>query len=228
MDIFRRESKPVLQRSVPPSFFFYLFPRFFCDPNLIPPLYLLPHSQVSAFPLALHLCFTPFMPHFICFCLISSSTDTVALIATPPRRGLALMDKGYEYHWGKKSARLVLSLSVGAVQNLFHRTLLRDDKQKYEWRRESWESRECKGRRDEASVIVCVCVCMCMYVCMHAGQEWRRGEGGTEIERKKGGRVYAWSEGRRHFFSVFLFTLLEKKNPFLKEMIPLLSQKPPC
>lgn len=213
MDIFRRESKSVLQRSVPPSFFFffYLFPRFFCDSNLIPPLYLLPHSQVSAFPLALHLCFTPFMPHFICCCLISSSADAVALIATPPRRGLALMDKGYEYHWGKKCTISTFPFCWGCAKPVPPYTAQRRQTKVWvvqgELRKPRMQRKE--GRGISYRVCMCVYVYACVYAC-RAGMKERRGRDRDWEKERWEGVCMEW--GEETFFLCFPVHVIEK-NP---------------
>lgn len=168
----------MIQRS---ALFFLPFPaflsRFQLDSSSLSPL---PHSQVGASPLDLQPCISiSLQSRYILSAVasFSSSSDTISLFFTPPYLGLwretCLMDKGHQQR-GVKSTGLVLFSSerlAEAVLNRFHLTLHGEQKRRMQ---------------EKPSVIVCVSVCVGVHAC-RAGMKEKR-EGGTEIERKKGGR----------------------------------------
>ncbi len=109
------------------------------------------------------------------------------------------MDKGYQRREEKyKVSTFSSRCCAGAVQYRFHHTLHREDKHtkvsvvQRELRKRRMLEKEGEGisHRVCICVYVCVCVCVCVCVSVHAcrvGMKERR-EGGTETERKEGGR----------------------------------------
>lgn len=133
------------------------------------------------------------------------------------------MDKGYQCR-GEKYGISTFFFSCRfpeAVQNRFHHLLWRDDKHtkvsvlQGEPRKRRMQGKEGRGTSHCVCMRICVCTCVCMCECVQGRNE---GEGGTEIERKKGRREYTWKEekGRRHFFSIFLFAFFEIPYFFIK------------
>lgn len=179
----------MLERSAPPRFFSFTFSRV---SSPIPTWFVLASVSVQS-----------------CHVLSAVASDTIALIFTPSRTGIALVDKGYQCRGEKYGFSTFFSwcLVLEAVQNRFPCRLWRDDKHtkvSAAGRSKKTENARVGGTRHQSSCVyenMCVseCVRVCVCVCVQGRNE---GEGGTEIERKKGGREYTWKEekGRRIFF----------------------------